>query len=189
MAKRPPRKSSAGVPLAPSATPDVPGPMPANARAAKAVPPQAKPSGSGENRRDGTRAPDAPGGPAPSQAPAQESRNAAPRSPVLGPPAPHERNQHRGEPTHPGVPLSPPGIRVDKPGKALRQVPLGGLPRPVVDQLRPEQLPGVVDDQARVQRGDPGLLVRRNRRDQDDVESLGVGQRGRLRRPGQGDRG
>lgn len=38
-------KSTDGAPLAPSATPDVPGPMPATARAAAAVPPGQKPPG------------------------------------------------------------------------------------------------------------------------------------------------
>lgn len=65
-------------PLSPSETPDVPGPMPATAKAAEAVPP---------------RAPD----------------------------------QHQGEPSHPGVPLAPPGIaaesdvRVGSPAAAAPQ--------------------------------------------------------------------
>jgi len=52
-----------GEPLAPSATPDVPGPMPATAEVAAALRPQGQAG-----------------------------------------------DQHRGEPTHPGVPLAPPGI-------------------------------------------------------------------------------
>jgi hypothetical protein len=66
-------KTTDETPLAPSATPDVPGPMPANARAAAAVPPGQKPLVDG---------PDAAAGP----------------------------DQHHAEPSHPGVPLAPPGI-------------------------------------------------------------------------------
>src|SRR5512138_1742641 len=77
-------KPSAERPLAPSATPDVPGPMPATAGAA-VVPPV--------NGANGTRS----------------------------------RDQHPGEPSHPGVPLAPPGIvpesdvRVHTPSAAAPQ--------------------------------------------------------------------
>ena len=77
-------KSTGGEPLAPSETPDVPGPMPATAKAAAAVPP----------------------------------RVAEPKA---------HRDQHEGEPRHPGVPLAPPGIvpesdvRVHSPGSAAPQ--------------------------------------------------------------------
>ena len=75
-------KDSDERPLAPSATPDVPGPMPATAKAAVAPP-----------------------------------RNGDGRA----------RDQHRGEPAHPGVPLAPPGIvpesdvRVHTPAAAAPQ--------------------------------------------------------------------
>ena len=60
-------KSDPGAPLVPSATADVPGPMPAT-RKSQVLPPAAQ-------QQNG-----------------------------------HGRDQHRGEPAHPGVPLAPPGI-------------------------------------------------------------------------------
>ena len=96
---------------------------------------------------------------------------AHPREPIAQSQREGERQTHHVGFSQELVALPSLGVAVAKLRKVRGQVPLDGLARPLVDQLGPEQLPGIIDLDPRVQGSDAGLLVRPDGGDQDDLQA------------------